>query len=69
MILVLARPAPILKLSFACSSVITEVLSQPYCAVVDGVHVEGVVPLVIAASRYVHVSFKSSPHLNGVGAT
>ncbi len=39
----------------------------PDIVAVPGDHVEGVVPFAIAASRYVHVFFKSSPHLNGVG--
>ena len=38
-----------------------------------GVHIEGVVPSVIAASRYVHVvavvAFGFSPQLKGVVAT
>ena len=42
---------------------------QPYCAVVVGVHVEGAVPFVIAASRYVHFAARSSPHAKAVGAT
>ena len=40
---------------------------QPHCALVAGVHVEGVVPSVVATSRYVHVAVRSTPHVNDVG--
>ena len=69
--MVLARPVPISRLAVRWSDVITSVPLQPHCAVVSRFHVEGVVPSVIAASRYVHVvagvAFGFSPQLNDVG--
>ena len=43
--------------------------SQPHAALVLVFHVEDPVPSCIAASRYVHFAFRSSPHVNGVVAT
>ena len=68
-ILVLARPWPISRLAVRWAVVITLVPLQPHCARVVGVHVEGVVPFAIAASRYVHVAARLIPHANGVVAT
>ena len=61
---VLAFPVPI-----AVAVAPVEVLLQPHCAWVVVDHVEGAVPSAIAASRYVHVAFRSSPHVKGVVAT
>ena len=60
--LVLARPVPISRLVSE-----TEMLEQPHCALVVGFQVDVPVPSVIAASRYVHVAFRSTPHVNDVG--
>ena len=71
-ILVLARPVPISRLAVRWAASITSVPLQPHCALVAGVH-EEVVVAVIAASRYVHVvagvALRSSPQVNGMGAT
>ena len=60
--LVLARPVPISRLVSE-----TEMLEQPHCALVVGFQVDVPVPSVIAASRYVHVVVRSTPHVNDVG--
>ena len=64
MILVLRRPAPISRLVPE-----TEVLEQPHCAVVVGVHLEDPIPFVIATSRYLQTVSRSSPQANVVGDT
>ena len=60
--MVLARPWPISRLVSE-----TEMLEQPHCALVVGFQVDVPVPSVIAASRYVHVAVRSTPHVNDVG--